>query len=296
MAELPRSWERMIKESIGAEEQQMALKPEGYREIGLGEGLGNIARAWLEDKAPWMKEQKEYGTLEETLAALESGEIPLTESMLMRTAVKGLAQGAKEYLSMAKGATDPSLYIKAAKTARDVLKTSRKVPQSFWDPVRSAKWDPRLINEGILGVQHADVWPWQKGGAEISDVRFNPLTAGASTVWHELAHSRQFKPKGGMVSYRGTEMTEQEAAEYIAQSTSTLKTGLSGQEYMSKYYRSDPLETSADAFGRLMTSGKEIDPEKAYQLVLGRALESFEGSLPQKAQQAYFKFVSRSKE
>jgi hypothetical protein len=82
MAELPKSWERMIKESIGAEEQQIAIKPEGYREIGLGEGLGNIARAWLEDKAPWMRKKKEYGTLEETLAALESGEIPLTETTI----------------------------------------------------------------------------------------------------------------------------------------------------------------------------------------------------------------------
>lgn len=86
MAELPRSWERMIKESIGAEEQQMVLKPEGYREIGLGEGLGNIAKAyarsWLEDKAPWTKEQKEYGSLEETLAALGSGDIPLTETTI----------------------------------------------------------------------------------------------------------------------------------------------------------------------------------------------------------------------
>lgn len=65
MAELPRSWERMIKESIGAEEQQVAIKPEGYREIGLREGLGNIGDAfvqhlksrWAELSAPLTKEE-----------------------------------------------------------------------------------------------------------------------------------------------------------------------------------------------------------------------------------------------
>lgn len=65
MAELPKSWERMIKESIGAGEQQIAIKPEGYREIGLGEGLGNIKDAfvqhlrtrWAELSAPLTKEE-----------------------------------------------------------------------------------------------------------------------------------------------------------------------------------------------------------------------------------------------
>uniref|UniRef100_A0A6M3KVI3 Uncharacterized protein n=1 Tax=viral metagenome TaxID=1070528 RepID=A0A6M3KVI3_9ZZZZ len=292
MAELPRSWERMIKESIGAEEQTMALKPEGYREIGLGEGLENIARAWLEDKAPWMKEQKEYGTLEETLAALESGEIPLTESMLMRTGTKILAKGARDYLAMARGATDPAMYKQATKVVRDVLRTGRKVPQSFWDPVKVISWDPTL--GGSAGTQLADAWPWQKSAAEISTIKYNPRTADATTVWHELAHARQYKPRGGTVPYRGAEMTEQEAAEYIAQSSSLLKTGLSAQEYSAKYYGSDPLETSAEAFARLMTKGKGADPEATYNLILGRALEGFEGKLPKEARQAYFRFQSRS--
>jgi len=297
MSEMPGSWERMIKEAIGAEEQMALEVPGGFEGVDWGKGIRNLAQAWLEDKAPWTRKDKpweNYGTIEELLEAERKGEIeiPLTESMLMRTGVKELAKGAKGFLAMAKGATDPNVLTYARESVRNAIREGRKVPQSAWDTVREVGWEAKL------GKAHGDYsnafTPRGVGDRELGRVRFNPYNTGKTTPMHEIGgHGRQWAPGDAMVPYRGGAIPEEDAAEYLRDITMTLRTGKTRAEYQEGLYRSDPLETHAEALARKMLTEGTERYEELYPKIMGRAIEVFEKDFPKEAARAYFKFMSK---
>lgn len=290
MPEMPGSWERILKEAVGAGEQWMVQRPEGYREVGLLEGLGNIGRAWLEEQAPWMKEQKEYGSEEEIRAALRAGEVPLTEAMLRADAIRALAKGAKGYLKGAKALTDPMMEAQIRTNISNVLREARKAPQDLWDTIREVQW--KALEGKTMGSY---VEEFAGPGRDIGLVKFDPTKAEGSTVWHELAHGRQYSPGGEKVPYRAYGMEEEEASEYARTISRMLQTGKTRAQYEEEWYSDDPIEIAARVFAEKML--KEPGRyEELYPKILGRSIEHFERTYPKEASQAFGKWLIKGAE
>jgi hypothetical protein len=298
MAEMPRSWERMLAEAIGAEEQRVALKPEGYREVGLGEGLGNINDAfvehlkgrWAELSSPVTEEEFSNENLMETAMNFGPGALA---GILRKEAIKGLAAGAKGYLNLAKGLSDPTKLRDYRAAIGSTLKEIRQTPQELWDTVGKVNW--KYMKRARGEQEPFAMEPTAAEPRATSGINFNPLGANETTVWHELAHARQFEPGKAKVPYRGLDLSESEMSDYLRSINWELRGGKSNEEYMKELYGRNPLETSAEAFARKMVEEGPERMEELYPKILGRSIEQFEEKFPKEASRAFFKALHRKK-
>lgn len=290
MPEMPGSWERMLKEAIGSGERGILEVPGGASEMDWGKGLKNLGRAWLEQQVPGMKEQKTYGSLEETLAALESGEIPTYEAMLRLDAVKALGTGAKAMLRGAKVLGDPMTEAQMRTAISQVIQESRKIPQSAWDTVKEVRWQ-RLPGKTMGEYTEEFAGP----GREVGRVKFDPIKAEKTTPWHEVAgHGRFFAPGEATIAYHGEPVPEEELAAYAKDISWLLRGKGNRAQYEKGWYSEDPMETSAEALARKMVSeGSGERYEELYPKILGRAIEVFESKFPKESMQATFKSMAR---
>lgn len=284
---------RMLKEAIGSGEQGMLEVSGRAPEMDWAKGLRNIGEAgiehlkgrWAELSAPIEEGEMSPEALRDLVMNFGPGGLA---GIAKNVALKALAKDARPLLQMAKGMADPMIEAQMRTAVSKSMKQTAALPQSTLDRVRTVGY--KDLGPETSGKQQA-AWPGEK---EASEIFFNPMSARGSTPWHEIGvHARQAEPGAAMIRYRGMEIPEQQAAEYMNEISWLLKGKGSREQYQKEWYGKDPTETMAYAMEKKLI---ELGPEayeELYPKLMARSLEAFEQKYPQEAQQAYFKFMER---